>query len=79
LKKSFDIQQQLNYIKDMILTEPTQIEAFRYKTLLRGLRLELNGLKMSRGRSCYSIVKEEFDLKGSKQKVYDQFKQLIEG
>ena len=79
MKKSFDIQQQLNYIKDMILTEPTQIEAFRYKTLLRGLRLELNGLKMSRGRSCYSIVKEEFDLKGSKQKVYDQFKQLIEG
>jgi hypothetical protein len=36
-------------------------------------------LKMSRGRSCYSIVKEEFELKGSKQKVYDQFKQLIEG
>jgi hypothetical protein len=63
----------------MILTEPTQIEAFRYKTLLRGLRLELNGLKMSRGRSCYSIVKGEFNLKGSKQKVYDQFKQLIEG
>ena len=61
----------------MILTEPTQIEAFRFKTLLRGLRLELNGLKMSRGRSCYSIVKGEFNLKGSKQKVYDQFKQLL--
>ena len=63
----------------MILTEPTKIERFRYLTLLRGLKLELNGLKMSRGRSCYSIVKGEFNLKGSKQKVYDQLKQLIEG
>jgi len=63
----------------MTLYTPTQIEAFRFKTLLRGLRLELNGLKMSRGRSCYSIIKQEFNLKGSKQKVYDEFKQLIEG
>jgi len=62
----------------MTLYTPTQIEAFRFKTLLRGLRLELNGLKMSRGRSCYSIIKQEFNLKGSKQKVYDEFKQLIE-
>mgnify|MGYP001175098063 FL=1 len=63
----------------MILNTPTQIEAFRFKTLLRGLKLELAGMKMSRGRSCYSIIKEEFNLKGSKQKVYDQFKQLTEG
>jgi hypothetical protein len=63
----------------MILNTPTQIEAFRFKTLLRGLKLELAGMKMSRGRSCYSIIKEEFNLKGSKQKVYDQFKQLAEG
>ena len=63
----------------MTLNTPTQIEAFRFKTLLRGLKLELAGMKMSRGRSCYSIIKEEFNLKGSKQKVYDQFKQLTEG
>jgi hypothetical protein len=63
----------------MILDTPTQIQTFRYNTLLRGLKLELSGLKMSRGRSFYSIIKGEFDLKGSKQKVYDQFKQLIEG
>ena len=63
----------------MILNTPTQIEAFRFKALLRGLKLELVGMKMSRGRSCYSIIKEEFNLKGSKQKVYDQFKQLTEG
>jgi len=61
----------------MTLNTPTQIEAFRFKTLLRGLRLEINGLKMSRGVSCYSIIKQEFNLKGSKQKVYDQLSQLL--
>ena len=61
-----------------VLDTPEQIEMFRYKTLLRGLRLETQGLQMSRGRSCYSIIKEEFDLKGSKQKVYDQFKLMLE-
>ena len=61
----------------MILDTPTQIEAFRLRTLLRGLKLETLGMKMSRGRSCYSIIKEDFNLKGSKQKVYEQFKQLL--
>ena len=56
----------------MILDTPTQIEAFRLRTLLRGLKLETLGMKMSRGRSCYSIIKEDFNLKGSKQKVYEQ-------
>lgn len=62
----------------MILNTPTQIEMFRCKTLLRGLRLEIAGMKMSRGASCYSIIKQEFGLKGNKQKVYDQFKQLLQ-
>ena len=62
----------------MVLDTPTQIEMFRRKTLLRGLRLEIAGMKMSRGRSCYSIIKQDFGLKGNKQKVYDQFKLILE-
>jgi len=62
----------------MVLDNPKQIEAFRLRTLLKGLKLETMGMKMSRGRSCYSIIKEDFGLKGSKQKVYDQFKQLLQ-
>lgn len=62
----------------MILDTPTQIEMFRCKTLLRGLRLEIAGMQMSRGASCYSIIKSDFGLKGSKQKVYDQFKLQLE-
>ena len=61
-----------------VLDKPAQIEMFRYKTLLKGLRLEMVGMKMSRGQSCYSIIKQEFGLKGSKQKVYDQFKLMLE-
>lgn len=61
----------------MILTEPTQIEAFRQRTLLKGLEAELRGMRLCRGRSCYSLIKDQFGLKGGKQKVYDQFKQLL--
>lgn len=61
-----------------VLDNPAQIEMFRYKTLLKGLRLEMVGMQMSRGQSCYSIIKQEFGLKGSKQKVYDQFKSMLE-
>ena len=62
----------------MILNTPSQIEAFRLRTLLRGLKLETLGMKMSKGASCYSIIKQDFGLTGSKQKVYDQFKQLLQ-
>ena len=61
-----------------VLDTPEQIEMFRYKTLLKGLRLETLGMQMSRGRSCYSFIKQEFGLKGSKQKVFDQFKLMLE-
>ena len=35
------------------------IDKYRLKVLLKGLKLELLGIK-KRGRSCYSIIKEEF-------------------
>ena len=56
---------------------PEAIEAYRQRVLLKGLEAELRGMKLSRGRSCYSIIKEEFGLKGSKQKVYDQLKKAL--
>ena len=45
-------------------------------TLKYALKLEIKGLKR-KGRSVYAIIKEEFNLKGSKQKVLDQFSSLI--
>ena len=63
----------------MTLLTGDQIPEFRKRVLLRGLKLELKGMKLSRGRSCYSIIKSEFNLKGSRQCVFDQFSELING
>ena len=51
------------------------IDLFRMSVLEKALRLELLGMK-GRGRSAYSVIKSEFGIKGNRQSVYDQFKQL---
>jgi hypothetical protein len=56
------------------LDTPEQINMFQQRVLLKGLKMELRGMRLSRGRSCYSIIKQEYGLKGTKQSVYDQFK-----
>ena len=55
-----------------MLTNPTQIATFRYCTMLRGLGLEIKGLRMSRGMSMYAIIKKELGLKGTKTAVYNE-------
>lgn len=52
------------------------IEVYRLKVLLSALKLEVLGMKR-RGPSVYSIVKREFNLKGSRQSVYEQFKLIV--
>jgi len=54
-----------------------QMLGARLLTMRAGLRLELKGLRMTRGVSCYALVKQETGLKGSKQKVYDQFEVML--
>ena len=53
------------------------IKLFRILTLQKGLKAELNGFRLTRGRTCYSIIKSEFGLKGNKQRVYDQFTEYV--
>ena len=53
------------------------IDKFRLKTMLSALKLETLGMKR-RGKSIYSIIKKEFNLKGNKQKVYEQFKIIVQ-
>ena len=59
-----------------MVTEPNQILHFRMLTLRAGLKLEIKGLRRS-GRSFYTIIKKEFDLKGSRESVLEQFDSLI--
>ena len=61
----------------MIADTPYKIELLRLLYLRRDLRLEVVGLK-GRGRSAYSIAKEELGIKGNKQKVLDQVNQMIQ-
>ena len=60
-----------------VLSTRDEIDMFRLHVLKGALRLECVGMKRS-GRSVYSIVKEEFGFKGSKQKVLEQLTALIE-
>jgi hypothetical protein len=55
---------------------PQAIEAFRIRSLRGALKLEILGMKR-KGRSVYSIVKEEFGFRGSKQKVLEQLEKRL--
>jgi hypothetical protein len=61
----------------MMLNTPDQIHQFRRLTLLRGLKLEVEGFQVKRPPSCYSVVKKEFGLKGNKAKVLEQFTKIV--
>lgn len=41
------------------------------------VHLELKGMRMSRGRSATAIAKERFNIKGSKQKVYEVLCKMV--
>jgi hypothetical protein len=53
---------------------------FSIIALESALRLEVKtGMKMSSGRTAYSIVKDRYGLKGNKQRVLEQFNEIVNG
>ena len=60
-----------------IITNPTQINEFRYLTILRGLKLEIHGLRVSRGMTMYALIKKELGLSGSRESVYNQLADML--
>ena len=62
----------------IIADTPQQIELYQMLVLRSALKLEMLGLKMSRGRTAYSSIKQMFNLKGSRQKVLDTFNEIID-
>ena len=64
----------------MIADTPQKIDLYRMHVLEKMLRLEILGVKMTKyGQpTAYSAIKKEFNLKGSRQNVWDTFKQMIE-
>jgi hypothetical protein len=61
----------------IMLDTPEQIQMARYLTMRSGLQLEVKGMRLTRGLSCYKMIKDTFGLKGNKQKVLDQFEDLL--
>ena len=61
----------------IVANKPHEIEWTKLLYIRYGLRMEVEGLK-SRGRSAYSIAKEELGIKGNKQKVLDQVNEMIQ-
>ena len=60
-----------------IITHPAQIAHIRHCTILRGLGLEIKGLRCSRGISMYALAKKEFGIKGSKNAVYNHLADML--
>ena len=61
----------------MIADTPYKIDLLTLLYLRRNLRLEVVGLK-GRGRTAYSVLKQELGIKGDRQKVLDQVNQMIQ-
>lgn len=62
----------------IVITGEQNIANARILTLRAALRLEVLGLKRSRGCSVYAIIKREFGFKGSKQRVLEQLNAYTE-
>ena len=60
----------------MMITGSENINLYRLITLKHALKLETLGMK-KKGKSAYAVVKKELNLKGSKQKVYEQLENII--
>ena len=61
----------------MIIDNPNHIELYRMMVQHQALKLQMKGIK-TRGRSAYSMIKEQYGLKGNIAKVYAQFTVMIE-
>ena len=54
------------------------VNRLRMTTLLRGIILESEtGMQLTRGRSCYAMIKEEYNLKGNKKNIAKQFTKIV--
>ena len=59
-----------------VYDSPEAINNFRLRSLRGALKLEILGMKR-RGRSAYSLIKEEFGFKGGRQKVLTQIERKL--
>ena len=61
----------------MIIDNPNHIELYTMMVQRQALKLQMKGIK-TKGRSAYSLIKEQYGLKGNIAKVYAEFTTMIE-
>lgn len=61
-----------------MVLEGAKIVVWTMKTQLAALKLEILGMRHSSGRSIYAHIKKTYGIKGTKQRVYEQFAAYIE-
>ena len=54
------------------------IPLYRLMVMASGLKLEIQGLRMTRGRTCYALAKSELGFRGNRAKVLAQLEAHIE-
>lgn len=54
------------------------VAIYRALVLKNGLKLEVKGIKVRRGLSCYAITKREYGFKGNKARVLAQLEARLE-
>jgi hypothetical protein len=55
------------------------IQIYRLLTIRQGLRLEMDGLRITnRGSTCYAIARKEFGFRGNRAKVLAQLNDYID-
>lgn len=59
------------------LNTPEQIDLFRLMTLRSMLKLEIAGMKRSKGRTAYALLKDELCIGGTRQSVLEQSNDII--
>ena len=60
-----------------MITGENNIKRYRLFVLKSALAFEIKtGFQLARGQSAYARIKNEFRLKGNKQKVLDQFVEI---
>ena len=59
------------------ITKPQHTDAYRLATLRTGLRLEIKGMRVNIGQTCYSIL-QTLGFKGSEEAVLQQVTDEVE-
>jgi hypothetical protein len=62
----------------MMLTTPEELDFFELARLKSAVKLELYGMRLSRGASAYKIAKQRYGLKGNRAYVYKQLYDMVQ-